>query len=79
MFALLKLILNFFSGDPTLPLTAQVEPSPSNKKIFLQLSAWDDKLLSTSKMTTFVEMLLCYFLFYSIVIKHKPALSNVIR
>ena len=34
-FALVKLILNFFSGDPRLPLIPKVGPSPNIKKLFL--------------------------------------------
>ena len=45
MFALVKLILNFFSGDPKLLLTPHVGPSPNIKKLFLQLPERDDELL----------------------------------
>ena len=38
MFALLKLILNGFSGEPKLPLIPKVGPSPNIKKLFLRLS-----------------------------------------
>ena len=37
-FALLKLIVNFFSAAPTLSLISSVVPSPNSKKLFLQLS-----------------------------------------
>ena len=50
MLALVKLILNFFSGDPKLPLIPQVRPSPNTKKLFLWLSEWDDELLSHQKL-----------------------------
>ena len=56
MFALLKLILNFFSDEPKRPLTPKGGPTPSTKKIFLQLSPWDDELLSTPKIITFVAV-----------------------
>ena len=70
MFVLLKLILNFFSVDPKLPLIPQVGPSPSTKKLFLQLSAWEDGLLSTTKIATFLAK--------SLSKSHEPRLSNVI-
>ena len=38
VFALVKLILNFFSGEPKFPLIPKVGPSPNVKKLFLQLS-----------------------------------------
>ena len=37
VFALLKLVLNFFSGAPKLPLIPKVSPSPNIKKLFLRL------------------------------------------
>ena len=43
MFALVKLILNFFSGEPKLPLIQKVGPSPYIKKLFLELSELDDE------------------------------------
>ena len=48
-----KLILNFFSGKPKLPLIPKVGPSHSTKKLFLGLLAWDDELLSIPKIITF--------------------------
>ena len=50
--ALLKLTLNFFSF---------VGPSPSIKKLFLGLSAWDDQPLSVPKITTFLAKSLLKF------------------
>ena len=44
VFALLKLILNFFSGKPKLPLMPNVGPSPNIKKLFLRLSVNYKKL-----------------------------------
>ena len=70
VFALLKLILIFFSGQPNLPLTQKVGPLSSNEKLFLRLSAWNDKLLSTPKTITFLAMSLSKL--------HEPAPSNVI-
>ena len=46
VFVLLKLILDYLSGAPKLPLTQNVSPPPGNKKLFLRLSAGDDELLS---------------------------------
>ena len=70
MSALLKLILNFFSAEPKLPLTLKVGPSPCVKKLFLWLSAWDDELLSTTKIITFFTESLSKL--------HELALPNVI-
>ena len=56
VFALLKLILNFFSGELHLPLILKVGPSPSTKKLLLQWLAWDDELLSTPKIIKFLAM-----------------------
>ena len=52
MSALLKLIINFFSGDPNLPLIQQVGPSPNIKKLFLWLWESYDELLSLPKIIT---------------------------
>ena len=52
--SLLKLILNFFSAAPVLPLVSSVDLSPNTKKVFLRLSVWDDELLSTLKLMTFL-------------------------
>ena len=38
MFAILKLILNFLSGEPTLPLISEIGHSSNIKKLFLRLS-----------------------------------------
>ena len=38
-----------FSSPPKLPLILQVSPSCRTKKLFLRLSAWDDKILSAPK------------------------------
>ena len=70
MFALVKLILNFFSGDPKLLLTSHVGPSPNIKKLFLQLPERDDELLWVSKFMKFLAK--------SLPKLHEPALSNVI-
>ena len=54
VFALLKLMLNFFSGKPKLPLMPKSRgPSTSTKKVFSRFSVWDDELLSTPKVATF--------------------------
>ena len=53
-FALVKLILNFFSGDPKLPSIPYVGPYPNIKNLFLRLSELDDKLLSTPKIIKFL-------------------------
>ena len=53
-FAVVKVKLNFFFIVPMLLLVLSVGPSPNTfKKLFLQLSAQDDKLLSTIKITKF--------------------------
>ena len=49
MSVLPKLILYFFFREPKLQLISAVGPSPNNKKLFLQLSKWDDELLSKPK------------------------------
>ena len=41
----------FFPGEPKLPLITKVGPLPNIKKLFLQLSACDDELLLTPKMS----------------------------
>ena len=69
MFVLVKWILNYFFGEPNFILTPKVEPSPIIKKIFLRLSAWDDELLSTSKVIRFLAMSLSKL--------HEPAPSTV--
>ena len=58
---LLKLILNFFSGAPKLPLILNVSLSHDIKKLFLRLSVWDDELLSTPKIITFLAYTLPKF------------------
>ena len=51
-----KININFFCGNV--------------KRIFLRLSEWDDELLSTSKIITFLAVPLSK--------PHQPALSNAI-
>ena len=70
MFALVKWILNSFSGQPKLPLIPKVGPSPNIKKLFLRLSEWDNELLSTPKIITFLAV--------SLLKLYQPVLSNVI-
>ena len=70
MFALLKLILTLYSGEPKLPLIPKVVLPPRFKKLFLRLSEWDNEPLSTPKMITFLAV--------SISKLQEPALSNVI-
>ena len=43
-------------------------PSPDTKKLLSRLLIWDDELLSTSKITTFLEK--------SLPKHHEPASSN---
>ena len=50
--------------------TSQVGPSPNTKKLVLQLSACDDELSSTTKITTFLVKPLSKL--------PNPVLSNVI-
>ena len=50
----MKIILNFFTGEPKFPLIPKVGPKPKIKKLFLGLSTCDDKLLSTPKIITFL-------------------------
>ena len=47
-----------------------VGPSPNTKKLFFQLSVWDDELLLTPKITTFLGTSLPKLL--------EPSPSNVI-
>ena len=54
MFALVKLILTFFSDEPKLPLILKAGTSPNIKKLFLLLTAWDDELLSPRKIIIFL-------------------------
>ena len=54
MFALLNLILNFFSGAPKLPLIPKISHLPNIKKLFLRLSTRNDELLSAPKKITFL-------------------------
>ena len=70
VFASLKLISNFFSGAPKLPLIPKVGPLPNIKKLFLRLSEWDGEILSTSKIITVLAVSLSKL--------QKTALSNVI-
>ena len=50
-----KLILNFFFGESRLPLILN-KSSPSTKTLFLRLSPWDDEVLSTPKIITFLAV-----------------------
>ena len=65
-----KININFFCGHAKLPLSPKLGLSPNVKRIFLRLSEWDDELLSTSKIITFLALPLSK--------PHQPALSNVI-
>ena len=67
---LTKINTKFFPGDPKFSLIPQVGPSPSIKNLFLQLSEWDDELLSTPQIITLLAKSLSKL--------HEPALSNVI-
>ena len=51
-------------------MNQNVGPSPSTKKLFLQLSVWDDKLSPTPNIITFLAE--------SFLKLHEPALSDVI-
>ena len=62
---LLKLILNFISGEPKLQLIRKVEPSPSTKNLFLRLSEWGNKVSSLPKIIAFIAV--------SFSKLHKPA------
>ena len=52
LFVWLKLVLNFFSGEPKLPYISRVGSSPINKMLFFRLTEWDDELLWTPKIPT---------------------------
>ena len=45
---------NFFPSEPKFRLILKV--GPSTKKLFLQLSAWNDELLSTPKTVAFLAV-----------------------
>ena len=70
MFALVKLILSFFSCEPKLPLIPKLNLHLILKKLFFRLSLWDDELLSTPKIITFLLITLSKL--------HEPALLNAI-
>ena len=70
VFALLKLMLIFFSSAPVLSLMLRVRPSPITKKLFFRLSVWDNELLSTPKTTIFLAK--------SLPKLHEPSPSNAI-
>ena len=70
MFSLLKLILNFFSREPKLPLILKFGPSPDTEKLFLRLSERDEELLSNPKNMIFLAVSLSKL--------PELALSNVI-
>ena len=70
MFALVKLILSFFSCEPKLPLIPKLNLHLILKKLFFRLSLWDDELLSTPKIITFLLIALSKL--------HEPALLNAI-
>ena len=70
MFALLKLVSDFFPCAPKLPLITKVGPLPNIKKLFLRLSEWVDELLSTPRIITLIAVPLSKI--------EKAALSNVI-
>ena len=67
----LKFILNIFcwSQDSVNTISWTIF-SPYIKNLFLRLSAWDNELLSTPKIITFLAKLIPKF--------HRPALSNTI-
>ena len=69
VFALVKLILNFYSGETKLPLIPKVWFSPNIKNLVLRLSEWDDELLSTPKTITYLAVSLLKY--------HQPARWNV--
>ena len=54
VFALVNPILSFFSAVPTLSLISSVGLLPNTKKLFFWLSLWDDQVLSTPKIETFL-------------------------
>ena len=69
VFALLKLVLNFFPGITKLLLMSKVSPSPNIKILFLRLSEIDYELLSTpeisNKTNTKIPLtfpIKCYFI-----------------
>ena len=67
---MLTLILNSFSCEPNVPIIPKFGPLPNYKKLFLWLSEWNDALLSTPKLITFLAKSLW---------KHNElTLSNVI-
>ena len=47
-----------FLGKQKLSLIPKAGRLPSTKKLFLRLSAWDDELSSTTKIITFLAVLL---------------------
>ena len=57
-----------FPPVPTISSISSVGPSPGTRKLFLWLSVWDDELLSTAKITTFLAKWLPKL--------HVPAPSN---
>ena len=52
MFTLLKLIPNFFSGEPKRPLVPKVKPARNIKKLFLRLS--EENCYQHQKYITFL-------------------------
>lgn len=60
----------FLSGELNVTLIPSSVPSTTTQKLFLQLSALDDELLSIPKVITFLAKALSRF--------HVPALSSVI-
>ena len=62
-------MLNLFSGEAKLSLIPKVWPSLNINKSFLQLSEWDDELLATPKIITFLVVPSSKL--------HEPALLNV--
>ena len=60
----------FFSAVPVLPIISSAGPLLITKKLFFGLSKWGDKLLLTSKITTFPVVLLSKL--------QKPFPSNAI-
>ena len=53
-FAAMQTQAKCYYSSKMLPLISSVGSSYNTKKLFLQLSAWDDELLSTPKITTFL-------------------------
>ena len=66
MFALLKLILTFFSGEPKFPFIPEVEPSPSNKNYSCDYQ---------QEMMNYYQHQKCVL---SLSKLHDPELSNII-